>query len=405
MSATLRTLDGIDVAGKRVVVRTDLNVPMNGDVVMDDARIRSAIPTLTELASKGATVIVLSHFGRPNGKVVADFSLAGIRQCLEHRIGRPVRFIPTDWAPRYPIEIAPERGDVVLIENTRFHPGEEENDPEFSRTLARLGEIFVNDAFSVSHRAHASTVGVARLLPSFAGRSLEAELTALDAALGHAAKPVAAVIGGSKISTKLAVLENLIAQVDLLFVGGGMANTLLLAQGKSIGRSISEPQLMDTAKRIMQRARECGCALVLPKDVVVADELAAGVDCRVVGIDEVPQESKILDIGPETVADFVSRLLGFHTLVWNGPVGAFEVEPFHYGTFALARTVASLTKSGSLLTTVAGGGDTLAALATAGVIDDFSYVSTAGGAFLEWLEGRELPGIAILKGPITERRH
>jgi phosphoglycerate kinase len=402
---TLRTLDGIDVAGKRVIVRADLNVPMVGDVVTDDARIRCAVPTLTELACKGATVVVLSHFGRPNGKVVADFSLASIRECVSERIGRPVRFIPTDWAAGYPIEVVPTGGEVVLIENTRFHPGEEANDPVFSRTLANLGDIFVNDAFSVSHRAHASTVGVAQMLPSFAGRNLQAELAALDAALGKAAKPLAAVIGGRKISTKLAILENLVRHVDMLFVGGGMANTLLHAQGKSVGRSICEPQLITIAEQVMRSAHEYGCVLVLPKDVVVADELAPGAKCVVVSADHVPRNSKILDIGPATVVDFASRLAGFRTLVWNGPVGAFEVEPFHQGTFALARIVANLTRSGSLETSVAGGGDTLAALGAAGVLNDFSYVSTGGGAFLEWLEGRELPGVAILKGPMRERRH
>ena len=404
MTFNLRTLDGVDVAGKRVIVRADLNVPMDGDVVTEDARIRCVVPTLTELASRGATVVVLSHFGRPNGKVVADFSLAGIRECLEGRIGRPVRFIPTDWAPGYPIEVVSADGEVVLVENTRFHPGEEANDPLFSRTLASLGDIFVNDAFSVSHRAHASTVGVAGILPSFAGRSLQAELAALDASLGKAARPIAAVIGGRKISTKLAILENLVRRVDMLFVGGAMANTLLHAQGKSIGGSICEPQLAATAQRIMRSASKHGCVLVLPRDVVVADEFAPGAQSLVVSADNVPRDSKILDVGPASVVDFAERLNGFRTLVWNGPLGAFEVEPFYHGTFALAQIVANLTKSCGSLTSVAGGGDTLAALGAAGVLNDFSYVSTGGGAFLEWLEGRELPGVAILKGPMTERR-
>lgn len=404
MTMALRTLDGIDVTGKRVIVRADLNVPMEGDVITDDARIRSVVQTLTELTSKGAAVIVLSHFGRPNGKVVADFSLAGVRECLEEKIGRPVRFVPTDWASGYPVEISQTDGEVVLVENTRFHPGDETNDPGFSQTLADLGDLFVNDAFSVSHRAHASTIGVAQIPPSFAGRSLEAELSALEAALGQAVRPVAAVVGGSKVSSKLKVLENLVTRVDLLFVGGGMANTLLHARGKAVGRSICEPELVPTAVRIMQQARAHGCEIVLPKDVVVADELAAGAKHATVSIDDIPRDAMVLDVGLATIEGLATRFAEFQTLVWNGPLGAFEIEPFHRGTFALARVVADLTRLGCLRKSIAGGGDTLAALSAAGVIDDFSYASTAGGAFLEWLEGRDLPGITILKGPRAERR-
>ena len=392
----LRTLDGLDVAGKRVVVRADLNVPMNGESVADDARIRSLVPTLAELAEKGATVVMLSHFGRPNGKVVADLSLAPLRQPLEARAGRPVRFVPMDWAHADPVRPASRHDEIVLMENTRFHPGEETNDPLFSHTLANLGDIFVNDAFSAAHRAHASTEGIARLLPSFAGRSMQAELRALDAALGKPGRPIGAVIGGAKISTKLALLENLVKRVDLLFVGGGMANTLLQAQGVAVGRSIYEPQLAATAIRLLRRAADHRCTVVLPKDVVIADRLAPDVPSETVRVGNIPRESMILDLGPATVADIAEKFLGLRTLLWNGPLGAFEIKPFEHGTFALAQAAARLTQTGKLLS-VAGGGDTLAALGGAGVIDDFSYVSTGGGAFLEWLEGRRLPGVAILE--------
>lgn len=391
----LRTLDGLDVAGKRVIVRADLNVPMNGELVADDARIRSLVPTLTELANKGASVVVLSHFGRPNGKVVTEFSLAPLRAPLEATVGRMVRFVPTDWVSA--VELAPAKsGEIVLMENTRFHPGEETNDASFSQRLAGLGDIFVNDAFSVSHRAHASTEGVARLLPSVAGRSMQAELSALDGALGQPVRPIGAVIGGAKISTKLAILENLVKRVDLLVVGGGMANTLLYASGAEIGRSICEPQLCAVAERIAEQANQHGCTVVLPMDVVVADKFAKGAAHATVGVDSVPGDSMILDVGPKTVADIATRFSKLRTLLCNGPLGAFEIEPFGQGTFAVARAAARLTQEGKLLS-VAGGGDTLAALGAAGAIDGFSYVSTAGGAFLEWLEGRELPGVEILR--------
>jgi phosphoglycerate kinase len=391
----LRTLDGLDVAGKRVIVRADLNVPMNGDVVTDDARIRSVLPTLTELAEKGATVVVLSHFGRPDGKVVPKYSLAPLRSHLEKSSGRPVRFVATDWTS-IDLGAANSSGEIVLMENTRFHPGEETNDSGFSRKLADLGDIYVNDAFSVSHRAHASTEGIARLLPSFAGRSMQAELAALDSVLGDPVRPIGAVIGGAKISTKLAVLENLVKRVDLLVVGGGMANTLLYAAGKEIGRSICEPQLCSVVERILEQASQHGCTVVLPTDVVIADKFAPGAAHATVSVDNVPKDSMILDIGPETVANIAASFLKLRTLLWNGPMGAFEIEPFGQGTFALANAAGRLTQTRELLT-VAGGGDTLAALNAAGAIDDFSYVSTAGGAFLEWLEGRALPGVEILK--------
>lgn len=393
----LRTLDDIDVAGKRVVVRVDLNVPMNGEMVADDARIRSAAPTLVELVSKGATVVVLSHFGRPDGKVVAGCSLARLRQPLEAAVGRPVRFVPTDWAvDPSPSVACCNREEILLMENTRFHPGEEANDLNFARMLANQGDIFVNDAFSAAHRAHASTEGIARLLPSFAGRSMQAELNAFDRTLGTPSRPVGAVIGGAKVSSKLAILENLVKRVDMLFVGGGMANTFLHAEGIQVGRSLFEPGLRDAAQQIMRQAREHNCAVVLPRDGCVASELAPAAPHEVVNIHSVPDSAMIVDVGPQTVIDVAKQFAGLRTLLWNGPVGAFEFKPFHRGTFSLARIAARLTKEGSLLS-VAGGGDTLAALGAAGVTNDFSYVSTAGGAFLEWLEGRQLPGVAILR--------
>ncbi|BEV45207.1 phosphoglycerate kinase [Afipia carboxidovorans] len=394
--AGLRTLDDLDVVGKRVVVRADLNVPMKGGAVADDTRIRCLIPTVTELADTGASVVVLSHFGRPDGKPVAECSLAPLRAPLEALAGRPVQFISTDWADSVHLPRFGRSGEIVLMENTRFHRGEEANDPSFSRKLADLGDIFVNDAFSVSHRAHASTEGIARLLPSYAGRSMEAELAALDSALGNPVRPIGAVIGGAKISTKLAILENLVKRADLLVVGGGMANTLLHARGKEIGRSICEPQLCDVAERILRQAKEHGCTIVLPTDVVVADRFAPGATHLTVSVDNVPGNAMILDIGPDTVAAVAEKFSKLRTLLWNGPMGAFEIEPFGEGTFALANAAARLTQTKELLT-VAGGGDTLAALNASGAIDDFSYVSAAGGAFLEWLEGRELPGVEVLR--------
>lgn len=398
MSASLRVLDDIDVSGKRVVVRADLNVPMRNGEVTDDMRVRHAAATLSELANKNAIVIVLSHFERPRGKVVPDYSLAPLRPALEKSLKRTVRFIETDWRNgTHQAEVTKAvPGDILLMENTRFHPGEEENDPGFSKTLADLGDIFVNDAFSVSHRAHASIEGIARLLPSFAGRGMEAELSALDRALGEPTRPVGAVVGGAKVSTKIPVLENLVTRVDELIIGGGMANTFLHAKGINIGRSLCEPDFKEMAERILNRAADHQCNIVLPRDVVVAKEFAPNACHSVVDVRAVPTDSMILDIGPESVADVMEQFGDLKTLLWNGPVGAFETEPFSRGTFVLARCAARLTKAGRLVT-VAGGGDTVAALSAAGVQDDFSYVSTAGGAFLEWLEGRGLPGVDALK--------
>jgi len=398
VSASLRVLDDIDVSGKRVVVRADLNVPMRNGEVTDDMRVRHAAATLSELANKNAIVIVLSHFERPRGKVVPDYSLAPLRPALEKSLKRTVRFIETDWRNgTHQAEVTKAvPGDILLMENTRFHPGEEENDPGFSKTLADLGDIFVNDAFSVSHRAHASIEGIARLLPSFAGRGMEAELSALDRALGEPTRPVGAVVGGAKVSTKIPVLENLVTRVDELIIGGGMANTFLHAKGINIGRSLCEPDFKEMAERILNRAADHQCNIVLPRDVVVAKEFAPNACHSVVDVRAVPTDSMILDIGPESVADVMEQFGDLKTLLWNGPVGAFETEPFSRGTFVLARCAARLTKAGRLVT-VAGGGDTVAALSAAGVQDDFSYVSTAGGAFLEWLEGRGLPGVDALK--------
>ncbi len=398
MTAPLRSLDGIDVAGKRVVVRADLNVPMRNGCITDDTRIRHIAPTLAELADKRAIVIVLSHFERPGGKVVAQYSLAPLRAPLEQCLQRTVQFVATDWrnGPHRSAVAAAEPGDILLMDNTRFHPGEEKNDPAFARVLASLGDIFVNDAFSAAHRAHASTEGIARLLPSFAGRGMEAELSALNRALGNPLRPVGAIIGGAKVSTKIALLENLVKQVDDLVIGGGMANTFLHAQGFSVGRSVCEPKLSAVAERILRQAERHSCNIILPRDVVVAGEFAANADHTAVDIGEVPEDAMILDIGPETIADIRELFGELQTLLWNGPVGAFELEPFDRGTNSLAKAAAQLTWAGKLQT-IAGGGDTLAALAAANVKDSFSYISNGGGAFLEWLEGRVLPGLSLLK--------
>jgi phosphoglycerate kinase len=392
----LRTLEGVDVAGKRVIVRVDLNVPMKNGVVTDDTRIRHVAPILAELSNKRAIVIVLAHLERPGGKVIAKYSLAPLRIALERSLKKAVQFVPTDWRNgiHHAAAAAADPGDILLMENIRFHPGEERNDPGFSRTLAGLGDIFVNDAFSVAHRAHASTEGIARLLPSFAGPGMEAEISALDQALSNPVRPVGAVVGGAKVSTKILVLENLVKRVDELIIGGAMANTFLDARGISVGRSLCEPTFGAIAERILKQAEAYSCNVILPRDVVIAKNFAA--DASHVNVRAVPEDAMILDIGPETVGDIKERFGDLRTLLWNGPVGAFEIEPFGRGTFALAKAAARLTQAGKLLT-VAGGGDTLAAFAAADVTDSFSHVSTAGGAFLEWLEGRDLPGVAILR--------
>jgi phosphoglycerate kinase len=393
-----RTLDDIDVKGRRVLVRVDLNVPMKNGKVTDATRITRVAPTLAELASNGAKVVVLSHFGRPDGKRVDSMSLKPLAEPLSQALGgKPVAFAEDCiGAPAKAVIDALKDGGVALLENTRFHAGEEANDPAFTKALAANGDVYVNDAFSAAHRAHASTAGLAKLLPAAAGRNMQAELEALGKALEMPRRPVAAIVGGAKVSSKLELLGNLVGKVDVLAIGGGMANTFLFAQGVEIGASLCERDMADTASKIMAKAAQASCALVLPQDAVVAEKLAPNMPTRTVAIDAVPKQQMILDIGPASAKALTERLAKCHTLVWNGPVGAFETAPFDAGTTAIARAVADLTKAGRL-TSVAGGGDTVAALAHAGVEDELSYVSTAGGAFLEWLEGKDLPGVAALK--------
>ena len=392
-----KTIDGIDVAGKRVLLRADLNVPMKDGKVQDATRIERLAPTIDELAGKGARVVVLSHFGRPKGKPDPKESLKPLVPALQQALGsRTVKFAGDCVGPEAENAVAALRnGEVLLLENTRFHKGEEDNDPAFAKALATLGDLYVNDAFSAAHRAHASTEGVAHLLPAYAGRLMQAELEALNKALDAPEHPVAALVGGAKVSTKLDLLQHLLGKVDVLIIGGAMANTLLLAQGLSVGKSLAEPDLVDTAKQFLAKAKAANKSVLLPEDAVIAAELKPGADTATVAIGQVPADKMILDIGPRTVAAIEAKLGDCRTLVWNGPVGAFETKPFDQGTVAIAKTVARLTKAGRL-TSVAGGGDTVAALGAAGVTDDLTYVSTAGGAFLEWLEGRTLPGIAAL---------
>jgi phosphoglycerate kinase len=394
-----RTIDDLDVSGKRVLVRADLNVPVSDGKVTDATRIERTAVTLSELADRGARVIVLSHFDRPKGKRVPSMSLRPIVEKLSAALaGRKVAFAEDCIGPAAAKVVDSLRdGEVALLENLRFHPGEEANDPDFARQLAALGDLYVNDAFSAAHRAHASTEALAHLLPSAAGRLMQAELEHLHQALDSPQRPVAAIVGGAKVSTKLDLLGNLTQKVDLLVIGGGMANTFLHAMGTEIGGSLCERDMAETARAIMDKARGQGCEILLPLDAVVARALKPGVESAVVPIDAVPADQLILDVGPQTVQRIVSRLEASRTLVWNGPLGAFETEPFDKGTIAVAEAAARLTRAGKLLS-VAGGGDTVAALAKAGVVGAFSYVSTAGGAFLEWLEGRTLPGVAALEG-------
>jgi phosphoglycerate kinase len=395
--ADFLTLDDIEVRGKRVLLRADLNVPVKDGQVTDATRIERLAPTIRELAEKGARVIVMSHFGRPEHGYDPALSLKPIVAPLAKAIGRPVLFAEdcVGEAARRIVDGLSD-GGVALLENLRFHPEEEKNDRAFAASLASLGEIYVNDAFSTAHRAHASTEAVAHLLPSAAGRLMQQELDALHAALGAPKRPVAAIVAGAKVSTKLKLLDFMLKKVDVLAIGGAMANTLLMAEGRTVGRSLVEKNMLDAARKILSDARSASCALILPVDAVVAPELKAGVATQTVSIDRVPEDQMILDIGPRSVAAIVQRLEQCPTLVWNGPVGAFETKPFDAATIALAQRVAALTREGKLLS-VAGGGDTVAALHAAGVVDSLTYVSTAGGAFLEWLEGRNLPGVAALK--------
>jgi phosphoglycerate kinase len=392
------TIDRLEVRGKRVLVRADLNVPMAEGKVADATRIERVAPTIIELADKGARVVVMSHFGRPKGRPDPKESLRPVMPTLEAALGgRHVAFAADCVGPEAEEAAAALKpGQILLLENTRFHKGEEANDPQFARALARLGDLYVNDAFSAAHRAHASTEGVAHLLPSAAGRSMQREIEALSRALDSARRPVAAMVGGAKVSTKLDLLTNLLAKVEVLAIGGAMANTLLAARGVAVGGSLIEPDMIGHAGDFLAAAEAKGKPPLLPSDAVVAAALEPGVAVATVAIDHVPADRMILDIGPATVATIEARLGRCRTLVWNGPLGAFETKPFDRGTLAVARAVAKLTRENGLVS-VAGGGDTVAALAEAGVTDDLTYVSTAGGAFLEWLEGRTLPGLAALE--------
>ncbi|MGO4683652.1 phosphoglycerate kinase [Hyphomicrobium sp. 2TAF46] len=392
----LKTTDGIDVKGKRVIVRADLNVPVRDGKVTDATRLERLLPGLNALADRGAKVIVISHFGRPKNGPDAELSLRPIAETLQRLLGREVAFSGDSIGAEAAGTVGKlNDGGVAVLENLRFHKGEEKNDPAFAGELAKLGDIFVGDAFSCAHRAHASTEGLTHFLPSYAGPLLMEEINALRTALEKPQRPTAAVVGGAKVSTKIPVLTNLVAKVDHLIIGGGMANTFLQAMGVAVGKSLAEPDFHGTARDIMAEAKQKGCEIVLPVDAVVATEFKEGAAHKVVTVSNVPDDAMILDVGPQSVARTSALLEHTRTLLWNGPLGAFEIAPFGDGTFALARAAAALTKAGKLVS-VAGGGDTVAALNSAGVTDDFTYVSTAGGAFLEWLEGRELPGVAAL---------
>ena len=393
----LRTLDDLDVAGKTVLVRADLNVPMEDLMMTDGLRIERLKPTLRELLQRDAKVVVISHFGRPKARFEAKYSLRRVREVLGTELGRPYLPFADDCIGPDVEEMVRnlEPGEIALLENLRFHAGEEANDPMFAKQLAKLGDIYVNDAFSCAHRAHASVEGITHFLPSVAGRGMQQELEALNLALEAPERPVAAIVGGSKVSTKLAALTNLVAKVQVLIIGGGMANTFLHAQGVNVQKSLHEADLADTARAILVKAKDVGCEIILPVDAVVAETLAPGVAVKAVPVTAVPAGQMMLDVGPKSVEQIIARLKSCRTLVWNGPLGAFETAPFDAATTAVARAVADLTHSNTLLS-VAGGGDTMAALAKAGVDTSISYVSAAGGAFLEWLEGRKLPGVEAL---------
>ena len=392
-----KTLDDLtDIAGKRVLLRVDLNVPVADGEVTDATRIERVAPTIRELSDKGAKVILLAHFGRPKGAVVPDMSLSVISSAVEQVLDHAV-FFASDCigAPAEEAIAKMNDGDILLLENTRFHKGEEKNDPDFTAALAKNGDIYVNDAFSAAHRAHASTEGLAHHLPSYAGRTMQAELEALEKGLGNPARPVVAIVGGAKVSPKIDLLMNLVKKVDALVIGGGMANTFLAARGVSVGKSLCEHDLATTANNIMAEAEASGCAIVLPVDGVIAREFKADAESEVVAIDAIPADAMVLDVGPESIEKVNDWISKAQTLVWNGPLGAFEIAPFDRATVAAARHAAEETRSGRLVS-IAGGGDTVAALNHAGVADDFTYISTAGGAFLEWMEGKELPGVAVL---------
>ncbi len=391
-----KTLDDMNLAGKRVLIRVDINVPMKDGKVSDATRIERIVPTVRDVLARGGLPILIAHFGRPKGKSVLDLSLRATLPALQQALGCKVGFIETLEAAEN-LTAEAQAADVLLLENIRFHPGEEQNDPAFARRLAGLGDVYVNDAFSAAHRAHASTEGLARLMPSCAGRLMQAELEALEAALGTPVRPVVAVVGGAKVSTKLALLGNLVERVDHLVIGGGMANTFLAAQGIDVGKSLCEHEMADTAREIMARAATAGCEIILPEDVVVAREFAPHAPSQTVPATECPADAMILDAGPNTVARIFTAFESARTLIWNGPLGAFEIAPFDAATNAAALKAAELTRAGALIS-VAGGGDTVSALNQAGAAADFTYISTAGGAFLEWMEGKTLPGVAALEG-------
>ncbi len=390
-----KTLSDLSPRGKRILVRVDLNVPVENGRVTDATRLDRILPTIAELADKGGRVILLAHFGRPKGRDPKE-SLEPVAKELSGRLGKPIAFAADCVGPEAEAAVAKLKdGEVLCLENTRFHAGEEKNDPDFVAALAKLGDAYVNDAFSAAHRAHASTEGLARKLPAYAGRTMEAELVALDRALGAPSRPVIAIVGGAKVSTKLDLLKNLVHKVDALVIGGGMANTFLHAQGIGIGKSLAEKDLADTARAILDEAGRAGCAIILPVDATVAWHFQANAPHQGYGLDAIPADGMILDVGPQSIERINAAINDAATLVWNGPLGAFELTPFDTGTVAAAKHVAERTRAGKLVA-VAGGGDTVAALNLAGVADDFSYVSTAGGAFLEWMEGKELPGVKAL---------
>lgn len=392
----IRRIQDAEVAGKRVLVRVDFNVPMKDGAVSDDTRLKAALPTIEYLQERGAKTILLAHFGRPKGQRVAEMSLEPVGQPLADLLGSEVCFVDDTVGDDALSAIADlNDGDVLLLQNTRYEPGEEKNDPDFAQALADLGDIYVNDAFSAAHRAHGTTEGVARILPAYAGLAMQREIDHLVAALEAPERPVIALVGGAKVSTKIELLQNLVKKVDILFVGGGMANTLLFAQGVEIGKSLCEKDLVDTARMILANAEESGCKLMLPSDVVLAKEFAPNPETRLAAISDVHDDEMILDCGPATVTALSLAMDGAKTLIWNGPLGAFETPPFHAATVAAANQAANLAKADGLVA-VAGGGDTVAALNQAGVADDFTFISTAGGAFLEWMEGKELPGVSVL---------
>ncbi len=397
----MKTLDEAAVAGLRVLLRADLNVPMHNGVVSDTSRLERVAPTITELADKGARVIVVSHFDRPKGKRVPEMSLHPIAAALGKVLGRDVAFANDCVGPDAAQAVARlHDGQILVLENTRYHAGEEANDEAFSADLASLADIYVNDAFSAAHRAHASTEGVAHLLPSFAGRLMQAELTALQAALGTPVRPVMAIVAGSKVSTKLDLLSNLVAKVDILVIGGAMANTFLAAQGHDVGKSLQEKDLHETALKILETAKAAGCEIILPIDLVVSEIFSPNPPTQIVGIDAVPATMMALDVGPATVDGLIARLPSIRTVIWNGPLGAFETPPFHMATSRLAAAIAAATDAKTLIS-VGGGGDTVSALRMAGADSRLSYLSSAGGAFLEWMEGKILPGVEILSAGLS----